>query len=164
MFSLDARELVALTSSADEVPVLPLARNLVFRRCPMPRPSYWEGALALSDLHHDVAVTIEAGADGPHREQMQIIEEVSARYICFLSAALVRLKPAFNRYIGDQRKLQTMDLEFTPVHILIRPFPALDWRLVGLWHMSFRSVSRRELLFAVGFVGERATSLSVDRD
>lgn len=138
--------------------------SFTFKPCPSPRPSYWEGNVLLGDPRAAVRATIEAPRDGPHKEQWNILRELAERYIYFVSSALVMLKPAFNRHIGDQRRLQPMSVEFRPVQVQILAFAQIDWRVCGAWELTFRAESRPEYSFAVGYLGERANSLRTDRD
>lgn len=135
-----------------------------FQRNPAPRPSFWHAVIPVHETKHRVAVQIEAGHEGPSEGQARLVADLQGRYLWYFSMALMRLKPAFNRHIGDQRKLQSMRDEFYPTAALLRPFPSFDWRTCGKWELTFRAVSRPEYVFAVGFFGERAHVVLVDRD
>jgi hypothetical protein len=135
-----------------------------FERNPAPRPSFWHAVIPIHETKHRVEVRIEANHQGPSEGQARLVADLQARYLWYFSMALIRLKPAFNRHIGDQRKLQSMRDEFYPTSALLRPFPSFDWRTCGKWELTFRAVSRAEYVFTVGFLGERAHVVLVDRD
>jgi hypothetical protein len=135
-----------------------------FHRNPAPRSSYWEAVIPIFETDHQLTVKVEAGRQGQSEEQRRLISDLQVRYVWYFSMALMKLKPAFNRHIGDQRKLQSMRDEFYPISALLRPFPSFNWRTCGQWELAYRAVSRPDYLFTVGFFGERAHSVLVDRD
>jgi hypothetical protein len=87
---------------------------LSFPRGSFGMPAYWQGRyIWKSDCSLvTLRVVVPLGADRPSAEQREFVDDLERRYSYFRASALVLLKPAFARYVGNQARLKSLLAEF----------------------------------------------------
>lgn len=90
-------------------------------------PSYWEARYLWKFDCSLVTLRVVAppAAETPTAEQREFVEDLEARYPYFRAGALVLLKPAFARYVGNQAQLKSLLEEFLLTGVAI---PSLSVR------------------------------------
>lgn len=123
-------------------------------------PSYWEGRYLWR--YDCTLITLRIGAapeqQAPSDAQRAYVADMELRYPLFRSGALVLLKPAFRKYIGEQARLKSLIEEFLLTGVTVpslRSDPTVH-------EFLYRCTTDPTKAFFVTFENHWATKIRVD--
>jgi hypothetical protein len=137
-------------------------RKFVARRPPM--LSYWEVLLPFAPSQALIVVRFGVeGEDPPTAAQLAFVHEVESRYIAYLAAALVRLKPALAKYVSPGSADRPLNAEFVVTGMYVAPLHSAPDLTSPAWDLLLRCRTDPSYEFVARFRGRSVVQLLVDR-
>lgn len=123
-------------------------------------PSYWEGRYLWKFDCTLITLRVVApqGCNAPSAEQREFVEDMETRYPFFRASALVLLKPAFAKYIGEQGRLKSLLEEFLLTGVAV---PSMNSAPI-VHELLFRCTTDPLKAFYVTFENGWAKKIRVD--